>query len=196
MTHAIAQGMAQAIVATRPTGRTSDRSESDPFVADVLRLAMEHASRLADYDTARDVSHEVAVELWQRRVEERDFLARPEDIAPYVCRAVANRVFNVRRDGARRRHRDQLHTLESSAPVHSWMNPETAREEAELAQQVARALEGMPARVRTIYRRVRDDEASCKEVAREMGISANTVRNHLVRAHELLRAALMGEKEV
>jgi hypothetical protein len=94
MTHA----MAQAIVATRPTGRTTDRttdrSESDPFVADVLRLAMEHASRLVDYDTARDVSHEdvsheVAVELWQRRGEERDFLARPEDIAPHVCRAVA-----------------------------------------------------------------------------------------------------------
>jgi hypothetical protein len=78
----------------RPNDRATDRSESDPFVADVLRLAMEHASRLVDYDTARDVSHEdvsheVAVELWQRRGEERDFLARPEDIAPHVCRAVA-----------------------------------------------------------------------------------------------------------
>jgi DNA-directed RNA polymerase specialized sigma24 family protein len=123
MTHA----MTQAILAVRPAGRVTDRSESDPFVADVLRLSMEHASRLVDYDTARDVSHEVAVDLWQRRVGQADFLASPEDIAPYVCRAVANRVFNLRREGVRRRQRDHAHTLDSSANVHSWMNPEVAR---------------------------------------------------------------------
>jgi RNA polymerase sigma factor (sigma-70 family) len=163
--------------------------ESSALFAEVIERGMEYAARLVDYDTARDVSHEIAVDIWERRKENPALLANQSEIAPYVYRAVYNRILNVFRSQKRRRQRDELHAAERST-AKSWMDPALEQDERELAARVQRVIDALPRKSRAVYLRVREDGASYQEVAREMNISVKTVQYHVVHAQSHLRAAL------
>jgi RNA polymerase sigma-70 factor (ECF subfamily) len=163
--------------------------ESSALFAEVIERGMEYAARLVDYDTARDVSHEIAVDIWERRKANPALLTNRAEIAPYVYRAVYNRILNVFRSQKRRRQRDELHAAERST-AKSWMDPAVEQDERELAARVQRVIDALPRKSRAVYLRVREDGASYQEVAREMNISVKTVQYHVVHAQAQLRAAL------
>lgn len=174
------------------SGRNAETAmdESSALFAEIIERGMEYAARLVDYDTARDVSHEIAVDVWERRRENPALLATPAEIGPYVYRAVYNRVLNVMRGRKRRQARELAHAEVREGRAHAWMQPSLEVEERELAERIRRAIEAMPPRARTVYLRVREDGLSYQDVAREMGISVKTVQDHVVRAQALLRKAL------
>jgi RNA polymerase sigma-70 factor (ECF subfamily) len=174
------------------SGRNAETAmdESSALFAEIIERGMEYAARLVDYDTARDVSHEIAVDVWERRRENPALLATPGEVGPYVYRAVHNRVLNVLRGRKRREARELVHTEAREASAKTWMQPSLDVEERELAQRVRRAIDAMPPKARAVYLRVREDGASYQEVAREMGISVKTVQDHIVRAQALLRKAI------
>ncbi len=163
--------------------------ESSALFAEVIERGMEYAARLVDYDTARDVSHEIAVDIWERRKNNPNLLATKSEIAPYVYRAVYNRILNVFRGQKRRRRRDEQHAVERST-AKTWMNPALEQEERELGTHVQRVIDVLPRRTRAVYLRVREDGASYQDVAREMNISVKTVQYHVVHAQSQLRQAL------
>ncbi|HEY4129678.1 MAG TPA: sigma-70 family RNA polymerase sigma factor [Gemmatimonadaceae bacterium] len=163
--------------------------ESSALFAEVIERGMEYAARLVDYDTARDVSHEIAVDIWERRKANPALLANASEVGPYVYRAVYNRILNVFRGQKRRRQRDEMHAAERSA-TKTWMDPALEQEERELAAHVQRVIDTLPRKTRAVYLRVREDGASYQEVAREMNISVKTVQYHVVHAQSQLRQAL------
>ena len=174
------------------SGRNAETAmdESSALFAEIIERGMEYAARLVDYDTARDVSHEIAVDVWERRRDNPSLLAAPGEIGPYVYRAVYNRVLNVMRGRKRRQARELAHNELREDRAHTWMQPSLEIEERELAERIRRAIDAMPPKARAVYLRVREDSLSYQDVAREMGISVKTVQDHIVRAQALLRKAL------
>lgn len=166
--------------------------ESSALFAEVIERGLEYAARLVDYDTARDVSHEIAVDIWERRKANPTLLANHAEVAPYVYRAVYNRILNVFRGRKRRQLRHEQHAAERSSEP-SWMNPAMQEEEAALAAIVRKVIDALPRKTRVVYLRVREDGASYQEVAREMSISVKTVQYHVVHAQSQLRKMLERE---
>jgi RNA polymerase sigma factor (sigma-70 family) len=138
-----------------------DRAEAERFLANVVARGMAIAERLIDFDTASDITHEIAIEIWERRQRDPSFLADPDKRDAFIRTA-----------------------------IRGWMQPQLEQEAGELEQVIARVLSEMAPRRREVFLRVRDDEMSYEAVAREMNLSVKTVQAHVVRAQAALRAAL------
>jgi RNA polymerase sigma-70 factor (ECF subfamily) len=68
--------------------------------------------------------------------------------------------------------------------------------EAELEIIKEEALELLTPRRRQIFEMSRNEGKSYKEIARELNISSNTVRNHMSSSLETLRAFLLNNHEI
>ena len=71
--------------------------------------------------------------------------------------------------------------------------PDTVSEHmaaSELQIAIDKALEGLPAQCRRVFEMSRVQQLSYAEIAKELGISTNTVENHVSKALKLLRIDL------
>ncbi len=60
----------------------------------------------------------------------------------------------------------------------------------ELEEEVQKAVSQLPGHSRTVFERSREGHLKYEEIAREMGISVNTVKFHMKKALALLRSYL------
>jgi RNA polymerase sigma-70 factor (ECF subfamily) len=134
---------------------------------------------LGDEDDAREVVHQVFINLWERR-EKIDLST---SLKSYLFTAVSNRSRNVIRD------RKKFSSEEVPEQVEQW-DVSAELESLELAERIRASISTLPERCRVIFELNRFDGLSYGEIARQLDISKKTVENQMTKALKILREQL------
>mgnify|MGYP006285415453 CR=1 FL=1 len=134
---------------------------------------------LPDEDDAREVVHNVFINLWDKRAS----LDTSQSLKSYLFTAVHNRSLNVLRD--RRKFSDEdMPEISSGENVHAQM------ESMELEEHINAVIAGLPEKCREIFELNRFDGLKYGEIAEKLGISVKTVENQMSKALRILREKL------
>lgn len=135
-------------------------------------------------DVAEDLVQDVFVRIWDARHK----IAIKKEFRPYLFRVCHNRAYDVHLEMAREQKlKDRLLNYYAVAtdPADTF-----AEQGTPYARLLDEALATLSPQRRRIYEMCKRDRKSYEEVARELGISPNTVKNHMVQAIALLRSYL------
>lgn len=146
----------------------------------LLRFA---AVRLDDSGTAEDVVQDTFLALWERRAR-----WRPSDsLRPLLYRILRNRILDSRRsDRVRTRRLRRFRRQETGALVTPFENAEAD----ELTVAMSYAIDSLPPRRREVFLLARHENLSYRQISEVMGISEQTVANHMSAAMGDLRRTL------
>lgn len=133
-----------------------------------------------DLDVAKDIVHNVFLNLWNKR-EEVDWSA---PIKPYLFKAVHNRCLNQLRD-SKRIVRHELDIEPEAIP--DYVESRDFLEESELEKRIANAIDSLPEKCRRIFRLSRFEGKKYSEIAETEGISVKTVEDQMSKALRILR---------
>jgi RNA polymerase sigma-70 factor (family 1) len=129
---------------------------------------------------AQDLLQEVFVRLWEARGQ----LDGVKAFGPYLFCMARNHTINAMKAIAR-----------SKVAIGEVLRhyPEPACDDGILERDYGRfiqkVLQSLPPRTREIYRKCREEGKTYDEVARELGISGNAVKRHMVNSIRILREA-------
>jgi RNA polymerase sigma-70 factor (ECF subfamily) len=148
------------------------------YWASVVRYAQR---MLASRDAAEDVAQEVFVRLWERR----DAWEPDASLRALLFRLAHNlSVDELRRRGARQRAEQRV------VPPTRPPTPQGSLESDEIGAAVTTAVNALPERRRDVFVLIRYHGLSYKDAADVLGLSPQTVANHLHLAVADLRTAL------
>lgn len=134
-------------------------------------------------DEAEDIVQRVFCKLWDQRNE----LAIQTSVKSYLYRAVHNGCMNRIKQVAVRAEHNKSYAYLASSASNSASDSVTY---SELKQRVAQALDMLPAQCKRVFEMSRIQQKSYAEIAAALGISTNTVENHIAKALKLLRKGL------
>ena len=141
------------------------------------------AARLSSLEDARDIIHDLFVYLW----EERAHISITWSIRSFLFAAVRYRIIDhFRRNSTRKEYAAKLQQLQAAFPS----DVENRLDEKDLRLTINDAVSQLPPRVREIYRLSREEHRSIREIADELQLSPQTVRNQLTTALSHLRSFL------
>ncbi len=128
-----------------------------------------------DVDAAEDVVQEVFVRLWEKREELRGI----QNIQGYLSFSVKNKCLN---------HIDHLQVVDKYRQQCLMQEVSETEENPEaLIEEVGRLLEKLPEKRRKVLEMSVLDSKSYAEISGELGISLNTVKDHIKKAYAFLR---------
>jgi RNA polymerase sigma-70 factor (family 1) len=129
---------------------------------------------------AEDIQQEVFLKVWERR----DQLTTIKNFGAFLFTVARNHTINVLKSATRSQ------TVMGEILKHS---PEPAFDDEILSRDYERflqkILQSLPPRTREIYRQCKEQGRSYDEVARELGISGNAVKRHMINSIKVLRQA-------
>jgi len=138
---------------------------------------------LMDIDAAHDVVQEAFARLWQRRTEWEPI----GSVRSYLYRSVRNLVVDsVRRRDAKARFVELQQHVERTRPP----TPDQDLEGEELLVAAERAIQALPAKRREVFTLGHLQSRSYQEMSEILGISVQTVANHMTLALADLRRML------
>lgn len=137
-----------------------------------------------DADVAEDLVQEVFVHFWNN--EKRHTIGTPE---AYIYRAAINQALNYASSQKRRSALDAQYQLQQPAAANSTEQDMHLQETQLKLQQ---AIAALPPVCQQVFLLSRYEEMSHKEIADFLGISPNTVDNHIKKALGVLRKVLPG----
>jgi RNA polymerase sigma-70 factor (ECF subfamily) len=141
------------------------------------------AARLTSLEEARDIIHDLFVYLW----EERAHISITHTLQAFLFAAVRYRIIDhIRRSITRRDYADKIQSLHTAIQV----EVENSLDAKDLQQAIENAVNQLPPRVQQVYRLSRDHHRSIPEIAEELGVSPQTVKNQLTTALSHLRSLL------
>ena len=132
---------------------------------------------------AEDIVQEVFVNYWNS--EQRLRILMPE---AYLYKAVITKALNAASVAQRR---NVLALQYGAQQPLTTSSADQALQLEELQQQVDRALDALPPVCGKVFRLSRYEEMSHQQIAVFLGISPNTVDNHIKKALKILRQALL-----
>jgi RNA polymerase sigma-70 factor (ECF subfamily) len=146
---------------------------------------------LDDPDAAEDVAQETFLAAWRNLPRFRGdaaFATWLHSVAArracaFACRESRRRCINLDERGM-------------EIPADASGEPHRAAARREEAERIRAAVEKLPERQRLTALLFYYGEASCREIADELGMEESTVRGHLRRAREGLRRRLKDVKEI
>ena len=130
-----------------------------------------------DADVAEDVVQECFTTLWEKLQEGTDIVNR----RAYLYMTVRNRCLDrLRRKGI---------AMESLKPYDTYgiIDEDDAEERSQTEARLWTAIDSLPPKCREAFLLNKRDGLKYEEVAKEMGISENTVRNQISKALKLLK---------
>ncbi len=135
-------------------------------------------------EPAEEIVEDQFVNLWNKRSSITNIL----NLKLYLYIAVRNRCLNfIKRNG-------NIYSISlektNTANNHSATDPENIMISSELMQALAKAIQDLPPKCMEIYKLVKEDGLSYKEVAELLGISSRTVESHIGTAVRKLATAL------
>jgi RNA polymerase sigma-70 factor (family 1) len=141
------------------------------------------ASKLYNLEDARDILHDLFVKLW----EERSSIIITGSLESYLYAAIRYRIIDkIRRNVTRQKYDVMLEELSSLyAP-----GIEEHIDAKELQQLLDRSLENLPPRTKEIYLLSRNKHLTVTEIAGQLGLSEQTVKNQLTTALKHLRQSM------
>jgi RNA polymerase sigma-70 factor (ECF subfamily) len=147
--------------------------------ADVYRAALK---RVRDEDIAKEITQELFIELWEKKdtVE-----IRGGSVLAYLLGSVKYRVINYFKSAiTRQRYHDDLSLLMGEA---SFDHIESTYNQHEIHSALKSTMAKMPERMRLVFTMSRLDQKSISEIANELNLSGQTVKNQLSAAMKLVR---------
>jgi RNA polymerase sigma-70 factor (family 1) len=137
--------------------------------------------RVQDEDVAKEITQELFIHLW----EKRETLKVSESLSAYLHGAVKYRVINYFRSAiTRTRYHDHLHKLLGEQVANETDSHYSIKE---ILSKLDRILDQMPERMRLIFSMSRFEQKSISEIAGELDISGQTVKNQLTSALKIIR---------
>jgi RNA polymerase sigma-70 factor, ECF subfamily len=134
-----------------------------------------------DADKSKDIVQDVFVKLWIKR----ESLQIHSSLEAYLKRAVVNSSINALQEV-------KTASLGFNDDVDQWASPGPAEESEyiELADRADAAINNLPQRTAAVFRLIRFEGMSYREVAQALEISEKAVEKEMMKALRLLRAAL------
>jgi len=162
--------------------RSSDQDALRTLMATHWEPLVGFASRfLSGSGDAEDTVQTAFVRLWDRRFE----LSEEGSLRSLLYTIVRNASLDQLRKDKRRKKAQK-----AASPPSPLRTPYEDVQGAELQRLAARAVGRLPEKRREVFRLVREDGLSYQEVAEVMGLSSQTVANHMSLAMADLRTAL------
>lgn len=138
-------------------------------------------------EDAENVVQDVFVVLW----EKKDELELSCTLTTYLFTLVKNRCLNYLRHKLIEEEFNTQMKEELGFKLYALESLEYSYpSEKELQAVIQRALDALPERCREVFIKSRIEGLKYKEISEELGISVNTVENHIVTALKKLRVAL------
>ena len=147
-----------------------------PLYAFVYRL-------INDEDQAKDILQNSFMEIWKRR----DSLYVDESLMPLLTKIAKNEVITLFR-------RDKVRLAGDEVLIGNLQRFEAADDRliaSELQQEIDKELIKMPINMRQCFRLSKYENRSVKEIAIELRLSEQTVKNNISEALKRLRASLL-----
>lgn len=131
-------------------------------------------------DTAEEIVQEVFVTLWQKRSGLQDV----ENPAPYLFTIVYNTISrHFKKLAAEKSMKEKM--LEKAKKAENYT--EQTILEKESRQWLQNIINQLPSQQQLIYKLSKEDGLSRQEIAEQLHISPNTVKNHLLKAMQFIR---------
>ena len=157
-----------------------DKREFEELFKNYFTPLMAFSRRiLGDEDDAREVVHQVFINLWEKRSE----LDLSTSLKSYLFTSVNNRSLNVIRD------RKKFSSEEVPEMSGEW-DVSAQIESMELEEKIRGAIDSLPERCRVIFELNRFDGLKYAEIATQLDISVKTVENQISKALKILREKL------
>ena len=135
-------------------------------------------------ESAEEVVSDVMVKIWQMGRE----LASVQNLRVYLFAATRNTAINYLRK-YRRYTSVEIEHIDVELNMDLY-HPEAATQHAELRRMIAAAIKSLPPKCQMVYKLIREDGLSYKEVAEILDITVKTVDVHFTKALKRLREAL------
>ena len=134
-------------------------------------------------EETEDILHEVFMDIWKNRKK----LAIKSSLPAYLATAVKYKIFRRIHSAAIRKKHAEAAQQEKPMTVNS-----TALEVSfnELYHLIEESIERLPDKCKTVFRLSREENKTVKEIAGQLEISPNTVKNHVKHALSHLRLDL------
>ncbi|WP_316820979.1 RNA polymerase sigma-70 factor [Pedobacter gandavensis] len=140
--------------------------------------------RLRDEEIAQDICQEIFISLW----ENRERIQLKGSLSAYFAGAVKYRVINYFRSSQiKEKHKEDLLMLSSGDIEQSAAQGMMLKE---LHQEVDEAIGELPEKMRVIFSMSRKEEKSIREIAEELDLSAQTVKNQISSALKVMKKKL------
>lgn len=141
-------------------------------------------------DDAYDLVHDLFADIWRSMPEVSDDTAA---VRSYLVACLYHKVFNYfRSKGLREKHYKNLETflmLQSIAdPAHALLQHE--QEQENIQQAIEKEITGMPEKMKKIFIRNYYQDQSISQIAGDLSLSRQTVKNQLHIASKRLRRAV------
>ncbi|MBB2149259.1 RNA polymerase sigma factor [Pedobacter gandavensis] len=139
--------------------------------------------KLGDLELVKDVLQDLFVKLWDQKSE----LPITDNLPGYLFSAARNRVFNhLSRQQVASKYISSLHTFINEDNYIT----DLAIREKEFAKIIRQEIEALPAKMREVFLLSRDGHFSHEEIAKQLGISPQTVSKQISNALKTLRLRL------
>ena len=140
------------------------------------------ACKRVDKDEAKDMVQEVMTTLWRRR---NDIVVQEDgQIARYLHTAIKYRVIS---------HYAYLSNEIPNTDLFTALNSQDAAntlEAKELSELLEQEINRLPARMQLIFRMSREDDFSIADIARQLNLSEQTIKNQLTEALKRIRESI------
>ena len=146
-------------------------------------LCMFAQKYVPDQDTAKEVVHNVFLNLWEKR--EKVDMSTP--LKSYLFTSVYNRCLNSIRD---QKKFDRDETVFERLDSNDFIDATDRLEEQELEQRIFDALQSLPEKCREVFTLNRFEGLKYAEIAEKHGISVKTVETQMSKALKILREKL------
>jgi RNA polymerase sigma-70 factor (ECF subfamily) len=134
---------------------------------------------LGDEDDAREVVHQVFINLWEKRQE----VDLSTSLKSYLFTSVHNRSLNMIRD------RKKFSSEEVPEVAGEW-DVSAQIESMELEEKIRESINSLPEKCREIFELNRFSGLKYAEIATQLDISVKTVENQMTKALKILREQL------
>jgi len=140
-------------------------------------------------EVTEEIVQDVFVSLWKSREK----LMEIDNYAAYIFTIATNKTFNYLKSKARKeKHLNELTKVNKNFTN----NTQEAIELHETRELVGQLVRQLPPQKKLIYQLTREEGLSHDEIAQQLHISKNTVKNHLVETLKFLRKNLQRSQGV
>jgi RNA polymerase sigma-70 factor (ECF subfamily) len=134
-----------------------------------------------DLAIAEDIIQELFVKFWEQRSEIR----LKTSVKSYLFRSARNECLNyLKHQHVRKKFVMHLMNASTDSSFHDQL------EEEDINHLIYNTVKSLPPRCKQIFELSRFEGRSFEDIARELSISENTIKNQLVRALRLIRQVL------
>lgn len=138
--------------------------------------------RIADKEEAKDLIHDVFVNLW----EKREHIYVPGELRPFLITVVKNRIL----DHYKHVKISRLYTDNFNTYLLTHYDADHLARHNQLNRQIEKEIAGLPQKIQTVFELSRKKYMNRKEIANYLNIPEENVKTNLRRALKHLRDTL------